>query len=142
MLLKRIYKDSGEFDYISLAHTGIQAEQNFSVGLVTRGVSDGYIDVIGDTLTLKAVPENLGYAVRRQPGRYCLHCGEKMIDDDGGQMARLHVALRHKDAPAPAGNPAGYEKINHFDCVLDADQHEKYRVKEKARAPNFPLRGE
>lgn len=140
MLLKRFYKDDGELDYISLAHTGVQAEQNFSVGLVTQGLTEGWIDISGDTLILKAVPENLQYTIRRQPGRYCLHCGEKLVDDEGGQMARLHVATHHKGAPAISGNPAGYEKINHFECVLSDDQHERYRVKDKARAPHFPKR--
>lgn len=138
MLLKRIYKDSGNLDYVSLAHTGIQAEQNFSVGMVAHGLKEGWIDINGNLFTLHAVPENLRYTIRRFPGRYCDLCGEKMTDDESGEMARLHVAMQHKDALLPSGNPAGYVKINHFDCVLSADQHDKYRVKGKAHAPQFP----
>lgn len=140
MLLKRFYKNDGELDYISLAHTGIHAEQNFSVGLVTHGITEGWITIDGDTLKLRAVPEDLLYTIKRHPGRYCEHCGEKLTDDDSGEMARLHVAMHHKDAPAPQGNPAGYVKINHFECVLAAEQHEKFCVKDKARAPQFPKR--
>lgn len=141
MLLKRFYKDGGELDYLSLAHTGIQAEQNFSVGLITQGLKEGWVDINDNTLTLHAVPENLQYAIRRPPGRYCDHCGEKLPDDESGEMARLHVAMQHKDVPALAGNPAGYVKLNHFECVLSAEQHEKFRVKGKARAPQFPKKG-
>jgi len=30
--------------------------------------------------------------------------------------------------------------LNHFECVLDPNQHEKFRVKEVARAPHFPMK--
>lgn len=33
MLLKKIYTEDGKLDYIALAHTGINPEQNFSTSL-------------------------------------------------------------------------------------------------------------
>lgn len=159
MLLKRIYKkpegwekqvnEKGEcinpppLDYLSLANTGVRPEQNFSVARVTEGLTAGLMRIDGDTLILDVHPEPLRYAIVRRPGRYCLHCGEKLGDDQGGAMARLHVAEKHAGTPSPDANtPSGYAALNHFECVLDSGQHEKYRVKNKARAPHFPLRGE
>ncbi len=153
MLIKRIYKkpvnenveclNPPPLDYLSLANTGANPEQNFSIQRVTEGLSAGLMRIDGDVLTLDVHPEPLRYTILRHPGRYCLHCGEKLGDDQGGAMARLHVAEKHAGVPSPDANtPAGYVWLLHFECVLDAGQHEKYRVKKKARAPHFPLRGE
>jgi hypothetical protein len=139
MLLKRIYDDRGALAYISVAHTGIAAEQNFSVSLVTKALQEGWMELHEGQLVLKGEPENLVYAIRRQPGRYCLHCGEKLPDDEGGALSRLHVAARHRGLSSPdPGNPGGYEKLNHFECVLAQEQHERLRLRNKARAPHFP----
>jgi hypothetical protein len=159
MLLKRIYTkpegwgkqvdENGKcinpppLDYISLANTGINPEQNFSTDLVTEGLTSGRMKIDGETLIMDTYPEPLRYTIKRRPGRYCLHCGEKLADDQTGALARLHVAEKHAGEPSPDKNvPAGYISINHFECVLNAEQHEKYRVKpeHKHRAPVFHLR--
>jgi len=146
MLLKRIYKEAREgetpeLDYISLAHTGVSPEQNFSVKLVTEGLGMGIMEIVEDELIFHVHPEDLHFAIKRTPGRYCLHCGEKLTDDVGGQMARLHIAMKHAGVPSPsASDPSGYVALNHFECVLNDEQHEKYRVKQAARAPHFPLK--
>ncbi len=139
MLLKRIYKTVTEggnpkiLDYLALAHTGTSLNQNFSTRLVTDFMTSGVISIEGDVLILDLRPEPLRYAILRRPGRYCLSCGEKLADDEGGALARLHVAEKHDGL-------AAYEQINHFECALDARQHEKYRVRNKARAPKFHTR--
>lgn len=130
-------------DYISLANTGTTPQQNFSTQLVTEGLQTGLMEMHDDELFFKVHPETLKYKIVRQPGRYCLHCSEKLADDQGGEMARLHVAMKHKGLPSPvASEPAGYVWITYFECVLDKAQHEKYRIKAKARAPFFPLKKE
>lgn len=143
MLIKKIYKnpESGEVDYISLAHTGVSPEQNFSVQMVTDCLSAGFMQIEGDTLTFRVYPEDLCYTIKRRPGRYCLHCGEKLADDTGGALARLHIAEIHAGQVSPsASDPSGYVALNHFECVLNAEQHETYRVKAPARAPQFPMK--
>lgn len=143
MLIKKIYKDTdgAELDYISLANTGATPEQNFSVQLVTEGLNVGFMEIADDTLIFHVYPEDLHYTIQRRPGRYCLHCGEKLSDDTGGQLARLHVAEQHAGQASPsASDPAGYIAINAFQCVLNDAQHERFRVKEPARAPHFPVR--
>lgn len=148
MLLKRIYKEprdeqSPELDYLSLANTGTTPDQNFSVKLVTDMLGAGLMEIHDDELILRVHPEDLHYTIKRTPGRYCLHCGEKLQDDQSGQMARLHIAMKHAGVESPdPDNPAGYIALNHFECVLNAEQHEKFRVREPARAPHFPLKEE
>lgn len=161
MLLKRIYKtpegwekkldDKGEcinpppLEYVSLANTGVHPEQNFSIDLVTEGLTNGLMLIDDDVLTLDCHPEPLRYNIKRRPGRYCLHCGEKLGDDTGGALARLHVAEKHAGKTSPdASTPAGYVWLLHFECVLDAEQHEKYRVRPETKhlAPHFSMRGE
>jgi len=157
MLMKRVYKkpegwekevdENGNctnpppLDYLSLAHTGIEPEQNFSTQMVTGLLTDGLVTIEGDVLTLNVEPEPLIYKIVRQPGRYCLHCGEKLADDQTGALARLHIAMQHNGVASPdPSNPSGYVALNHFACVLDSAQHEKFRAKGVARAPVFHVR--
>lgn len=155
MLLKRFYKtpkdwvrevdENGvctnppEFDYVSLAHTGVDINQNFSVDLVTEALNKKWMTMEEGKLTLLIHPVNLYYKILREPGRYCCHCGDKLQDDIKGSLARLHIASKHPDKESPdPNNASGYCRINHFECELDKKQHEKYRVKGVAKAPHFP----
>jgi YgiT-type zinc finger domain-containing protein len=143
MLLKRIFTPSGELDYISLAHTGSSPEQNFSTQLVTGCLKDGIMEINGDALTFHVYPEGLRYTIKRTPGRYCVHCGEKLPDDTGGELARLHVAQEHAGVPSPdKNNPAGYEAIHYFECVLSSAQHKKYKKQGHPVVAHFPLKEE
>ena len=145
MYLKRIYKPNDdpeaapELDYISLGHTGFSPEQNFSVKLVTGLLEQGIMEISGDELIFHVHPEDLHYEILRTPGRYCLHCGEKLTDDATGQMARLHIAQEHagEESPDP-GNPSGYVAINYFECRLDAQQHAKFQKLPGQVAVSFP----
>ena len=141
MLLKRICKEDGKLDYISLANTGTTANQNFSTKFVTECLGKGIMEIVDTDLIFRVHPEDLIYTIKRTPGRYCLHCGEKLPDDAGGQLARLHIAQKHAGVPSPSEQDlSGYVALNHFECVLDSKQHEKFRVKQKALAPHFPLK--
>lgn len=147
MYLKKIYKHQEEntdakkppeLDYIALAHTGVEPEQNFSTKLVTDFLKQGVIEIKGKTLIFHVHPEDLVYDIKRRPGRYCLHCGGKLPDDEKGELARLHVAESHQGVVSPdPNNPSGYEAINYFECMLTHSQHEKFKVKKSASAPVF-----
>ncbi len=119
--------------FIEVRHTGTHPEQNFSTRLVEGGQAEGWIEIDGDELTLLAQPEDLHYTIRRRPGRYCLHCGEKLPDDDGGPkpgaLARQHVAEKHAGQPSPdPAQPAGYFRTNAWECILDLEQHDRFRA--------------
>ncbi len=141
MLLKRIYTESGELNYISLAHTGVSPEQNFSTQLVTKMLQEGIMEMKGDTLIFHVHPEDLKYTIKRRPGRYCLHCGEKLPDDAGGELARLHIAQYHSGAPSPStADPSGYVALNYFECVLSDKQHKKFKKQGHPVVAHFPLK--
>jgi hypothetical protein len=113
---------------VELVHTGARAEQNFSTSLITEFVKLGVATIDGNQLTLHTSTEDLRYAIVREPGRWCLHCKEKLSDDENGELARLHVALKHKDKPSPdATVPAGYVWLKYFECVLDKKQHAQFK---------------
>ena len=127
-------------DYLSLGDTGTTPEQRFTPAFVTEGLNAGWIELAGDEIILRAYPEDMRYQVARQPGRYCLHCGEKLADDAIGEMARLHIAQKHNGVASPDPNtPAGYVMLNYFECVLNAEQHEKYKAKPGV-APTYPAK--
>lgn len=115
-----------------LMHTGTVPEQNFSTDFVTEYLKLGLMELSSDVLTFHVVHDGndvaLAYQVKRTPGRYCLHCGEKLESDETGELARLHIALNHAGVESPdASVPAGYVWLKHFECVLDASQHETFK---------------
>lgn len=135
MRLKRIFKrdEEGkltELDHILVEHTGIQEAQNFSTGLVVDALKQGWMEIAKGKLILKADPEDLKYTILREPGRYCLHCQAKLPDDEKGELAQIHVLTEHRGLQSPdPSSPAGYIKINAYECTLDAGQHAKYQAK-------------
>lgn len=146
MLLKRIFDHDADgkpttVSHLEVKHTGTHAEQNFSERLVNSGVAEGWITLGGGKLTIKAEPENLVYTILRGPGHYCCHCGQPITDaallvdrePSGARIPRglVHVIEAHGQAKSPdPSNPSGYRKVNGYECVLDAAQHEKFKVKE------------
>jgi hypothetical protein len=96
--------------------------------MVTEFIKLGLMEIDGDQLTLHAQPEDLQYTIKREPGRWCLHCGEKLADDTNGELARLHIAMKHNGVPSPSeSDPSGYVWLTYFECVLDETQHEAYK---------------
>lgn len=131
MLLKRFYKTSPEgvrsFDYVSVAHTGTHPEQNFSDRLVAGAVAEGWMSLSRGKIIVHAQPEDLVYTIKRGPGVYCCFTGKKL---DGQVEARAHVAKNFAGKPSPdKSNPGGYEVLHAYECVLDADQHDKFMAK-------------
>jgi len=115
--------------HVEIRHTGTSCEQHFSTRLVERGMAEGWIAIQDGHLILYAQPENLIYDIVRTPGRYSCFDGRKLPDDPGdtGALARALLAEQHTGQPSPDPNhPAGYEKINYYDCVLPAAQHAKF----------------
>lgn len=126
MLLKRLFED-GKVSGVRVLHTGTSPEQNFSTRLVTQAAAEGWLSILGDRLTIHAEGEDLTYTILRTPGYYCVHDGLPMLD---GRDAREHIAANYAGVPSPdPANPSGYEKLNHYECRLDAGQHAKYKAK-------------
>ena len=112
MLLKRIYRkpegweakrdakgnvlNPPPLDHIAVKHTGTHAEQNFSTQLVEAAVTEGWMTLGQGKLSVHGKPEGLVYKIKRAPGHYCCHCGEKLIDANGidvsdGGMAAIKI---------------------------------------------------
>lgn len=134
MRLKRIFKrdEEGnltELDRILVEHTGTHEAQNFSTGLVVEGLKQGWMEISKGKLILKTDPEDLKYTILREPGRYCLHCQAKLPDDEKGELAQIHVLAEHPGAASPdPSTPAGYIKINAYECTLDPKQHARFKA--------------
>lgn len=147
MRLKRFYKrdasgNVAELDYVSVGNTGTTQNQNFSSGLIDAAITEGWATLSKGQLILHVVPEDLVYAIKRVPGRYCCYCDTKLPDDATGELARSHVAREHAGAPSPdKQNPAGYCMVNAYECELSTTQHERFRVKYLAQPAIFPKRG-
>lgn len=156
MLLKRKYdlRDPANpvVTGVELRHTGIHAEQNFSVRLVSQALAEGWMEVSGDTILLHTDAGPLRYSVKRAPGYYCCHDGKRIPISEMAQHERLRSGIGRlaaaearaylatqgfagKASPDPA-NPAGYLVLEHYECVLEAAQHAKYKAKPGALAPS------
>jgi hypothetical protein len=126
-----------------LAHTGTNPAQHFSLDLAITLLTCGLMEIEGHQLTLHVEHNGaavaLQYRIQREPGRYCLHCDAKLEGDEGGQMARLHVAQKHANTPSPDPVvPAGYIWLKHYECVLADDQHAKFRH-QPGRVYRYPV---
>jgi hypothetical protein len=157
MLLKRKYdlRDPAQpvVTGVELRHTGIKPEQNFSVRLVSQGLAEGWLELGDGTITLHTDVAPLRYTVRRAPGYYCCHDGKRIPISDMAQQERLRTGIGRLAAlearaylatqgfagkPSPdAANPAGYQVLEHYECVLDAAQHAKWKAKPGALAPSM-----
>lgn len=114
---------------VEVLHTGVRAEQNFSTSLITEFIKLGIAEINNDELVLHTSSDDLKYTILRSPGRWCLHCKEKLTDDATGEMARLHIAMKHNGVPSPVeSEPSGYVWLTYFECVLDEGQHAEYKV--------------
>jgi len=125
--------------HVEIRHTGTHAEQNFSTSLVEAAVADGWMTLGRGKLTVHGKPEDLVYTIKRGPGHYCCHCGERLPDAAAFVAPKVtggmqHVAAVHAGEKSPdEGNPAGYCRLNHYECVLDAKQHEKFNARAQRR---------
>ncbi len=133
MLLKRIYDHADpkapKLAHIECRHSGTHAAQNFSRRLVEAAVSEGWMTLSRGKLTLHAKPEDLTYTIKRGPGHYCCHCGEKLESDATGAGARTHIAEKHAGSESPDKQwPHGYAVLNAYECVLNPAQHAKFRA--------------
>lgn len=120
------------FHHLEIEHSGTKPEQHFSARLVQRGQEEGWMHIQDGKLILYAQPDNLVYDIKRAPGRYSCFDGSKLPDDedDSGRLARAEIAAKYPGQKSPdPDNPAGYYKINYYDCVLNAEQHERFRLK-------------
>jgi len=132
-----------QLDYVAIGDTGVRREQNWSPKMVKQLEDLGVLELTGDSLILSAHPEPLVYKVLKMPGRYCLHCGDKLVDNVDGSMARAHVASSHPGEKSPdPENPSGYVCINAFQCMLDAEQHDKYSRKSAHLPVKYHVKGE
>lgn len=146
MLLKRIHHN-GRVTGLALGHTGIRAEQNFSADFVAEAVAGGYASIDSTSLLLTVnvgdEDDTLRYSIRRSPGYYSCHDGKRIPISELAQreamtgVARLAAAearawlISHGDAgktSPDARHTAGYEVLNVYECVLDAEQHARYRL--------------
>ncbi len=142
MYLKRHYDPDtlGEgktpkVSHVEVIHTGSKAEQNFDDGLIEQAVVDGWASVSGDRLTLKTADGELAYSITRMPGYFCKSTGETIpLTDRAWLKFRLanDSSLSRPEALAwlQANGKAAddYDICVTFQCVLDAEQHEKYRA--------------
>lgn len=114
-------------DHVALAHTGVKPKQNFSDRLVHGALAEGWASISKGKLVLHVEPEELTYTVQRAPGLYCCHCGERQGDQ---LVARAHVAAAHAGVASPdKANPAGYLESQAYECTLDAQQHDRFRLR-------------
>lgn len=122
------------FSHIEIKHTGLHPEQNFSTRLVGAGIEEGWISVQDGKLIVHAEPEPLVYDIVAAPGRYSCFDGEKLPDDpeDKGTLARQALAHQYPGMTSPdPDHPAGYYKINYYECVLNAAQQEQFGLRKQ-----------
>lgn len=122
--------------HVEVKHTGTSPEQNFSTRLVTQAMAEGWMSVEGDKLTMRTAANqpDLVYTVVRTPGTYAKQDGARIPISDLAREERMRTGqgrLSAKEAAAflaaPKYTDKSYEVIDHFACVLSADQHDMFK---------------
>jgi len=110
---------------IEITRLSPSGNQHFSPKLVAMGEIEQWLSISKDKkhIVIHEAGGDIPFKILREPGRYCCHCGVKLEDDNHliapGEAARKHVADEHEGEVSPdVFNPAGYEKINYFDCKV------------------------
>lgn len=160
MFLKRVYERDESGRPVSKSPKGVRIlslgaspNQHFSTDFVISAVRQGWATLVKDKFTIKAENGDVEYNVLREPGYYCCHCGQEILDagalmaEEEGKpqmtVGQAHV-LTHGSSKSPdPSNPAGYERINYYDCVeatprdqLKLEPAQTSRVVLKSSAPN------
>lgn len=112
---------------LTLKHTGVHPEQNFSRRLIDGGLQEGWLSLGHGQVVLHTEQGDLHYTVNKVPGSYCCFCDAKLDDDTTGTSGREHVREFHEGAESPdPSNPMGFRVTNAYECTLDADEHAKW----------------
>ena len=119
MYLKRLYDRSDpknpKVNGVEVLRAG--KRQHFTPDFVARGHAQGWLTLRQNLIVIGKDQDAVTYRIRRMPGYYCCHCARSL--DDGGS-ARVHIEAEHPKKKSPdAQNPAGYERINYYDCVKE-----------------------
>ena len=98
----------------------LSAQQRFSPKFLEAAEAEGWLKLSGSEGVIHTTDGELPFTVKREMGRYCCHCSEKLPDDWNGAAARRHVAAEHsgKKSPDPE-NPSGYVMRNYYECELE-----------------------
>jgi hypothetical protein len=134
MKLQRQYTD-GACSHVRVVHTGTSPEQNFSTRLVDAGVAQGWVSVSGDRLLMKTDAAPLAYTVKRPPGYYCKSTDAPIPVSDAAWRILTRYAITDEARPevlawlAAQGKAADdYDLSLAWECVLDAAQHDAFKV--------------
>jgi hypothetical protein len=95
---------------------------NFSTRLVEEALWQGWMTRVENALVIVdiATGERYSFHIDKEPGRYCLHCEEKLKDDGTGALARIHVTTKHGGKPTNDINDnSGYVCNNHYVTTLE-----------------------
>ena len=133
-----ILVNAPKLSHVEVIHTGVHEEQNFSQRLVSAAVTEGWMTMSRGKIILHTPDEDLEYTILRGPGVYCCHCAASLGEDASGAVGREHVRTLHPGEESPGSqNPAGYENTTAYHCVLDSEQHEKWRSPEGATVSHW-----
>lgn len=121
--------------HVKVIHTGLSPEQNFDDGMVESGIADGWISIADCILTMKTDGAPLRYTINRAPGYFCKSTGEA-IPVTGAAWARFRYAGDSSNSQPEARawlaangkEPNDYDIAVAYHCVLDADQHQRFRA--------------
>jgi hypothetical protein len=116
VLLKRLYDHSGKEPKVSGVNILRHGKtQKFSPRLVQGGLSEGWLEITGDTITINGKNKKLVYRIDTNPGYYCCFCNASVGDSSG---ATVHLSKEHKGKKSPdKSNPSGYRKDNFYACT-------------------------
>jgi len=107
---------------VEIQEMPLDGKHNFSTTLIEDCQHAGWLTQTDKHIVIHSA--NMGdvaFKIIKQPGRYCLHCGEKLEDDTLGVLARKHIEDHHAGEKSPdENNPSGYVCNNFYATEVEA----------------------
>jgi len=120
------HKPPADFEAVVIGVEFQSLPQNDKVKLtpkfVDMGVKQGWIVKTEKHFNIRDAATNkiISFLILSTPGRYCLHCEEKLEDDPSGTSARKHILDNHNGvATEDANDHSGYKCDNFYLVKLE-----------------------
>lgn len=139
MKLKRIFSKDDAGNPTTVSHANVLEEPrngrwNVSQRVINKGLTEGWLSIGDGMITLKTADgtPDIQYRITREPGHYCVYCGERLGSSKEGPahvathagetLTTLTEAGKLPEDCTPQmieqiNNPSGWGKFNHFVCV-------------------------
>ncbi len=107
---------------VELKRLPVKENVQMTPKLLEMGKKQGWAEKTEDHILIRGYYDDqpTKFKILSEPGRYCLHCGDKLKDDPQGNHAKKHVEELHDGKPTDnEGDKSGYICNNYYLVTME-----------------------